>query len=214
MATVPDKITEKLAFFEQHLPVWIAKPTEIGISAAQVANLATLVVAARDAYEATVDARQASKTATTTQNFALDAMSEFGGDLIKTIRAYAETTNNTDVYDIAQIPPPAAPTPAGPPEQPTNLTASLLTPFGLGLNWKGSVAQGAYFGIWRKINGESSFSFIGTTKNKSFDDTTVPAGTNSVLYYITAYRDEFSVNSGVLSIQFSAGGTTSIALAA
>ncbi|KAA0212970.1 MAG: hypothetical protein DYG94_13435 [Leptolyngbya sp. PLA3] len=212
MSTVPKTIADRLAFYEQHAPVWAAAATTIGLSVTQVTALAALVNDARVAFDDAQAARNASKAATVLQANAMSTLSDFGADLIKTIRAYAETNNNPDVYATAQIPPPAPPTPAGPPDMPTDLAASFLFPWGIRLTWKGSVAQGAYFGVFRRLRGESNFTFVQTTKEKSFDDTSLPAGVASVDYYIAAFRDQYQVNSAAIALQFApaAGGGTTV----
>ncbi len=214
MAVVPSKIADRLAFYEQHLPIWATDPTAIGLNVGQISNLATFVADARAKFDATQDARADARAATTLQTNAMATMSDLGADLIKTIRAYAETTNDPNVYGIAQIPPPAPPTPAGPPDKPTELEARILLPFGIGLTWKGTTAQSAYFGIWRQLPGETAFSMIKTTSEKSFEDRTLPGGIDGVVYYIAAVRDSFEVNSASLTISFGADGTASLTLAA
>lgn len=136
----------------------------------------------------------------------------FGSDLVKTMRAFALKTDNPDVYATAQIPPPAPPSPVGPPEQPTELSASVLLPFGIGLTWKGSVASGAYFGVFRKLPGETSFSLIKTTGDKNYNDSALPAGVASVDYYIAAMRDDYQVNSSSLEVRFGPDGEASTTL--
>ncbi|KAA0215859.1 MAG: hypothetical protein DYG94_06800 [Leptolyngbya sp. PLA3] len=217
MATVPDKIAERLAFYEQHTPVWAAAAASIGLSSTQLTALASLVNDARNAFDDAQAARSASRAATTVQTNAMSALSEFGADLIKTIRAFAETSNDPNVYAVAQIPPPKPPTPAGPPDMPTDLTATFIFPWGIRLTWKGSVAQSAYFGVFRRLPGETNFTMIKTFKDKWFDDTTLPTGISSVEYYIAAFRDSYQVNSAALGLQFGPDGstmTTSLGLAA
>lgn len=217
MATVPDKIAERLAFYEQHTPVWAAAAANIGLSVTQVTALASLVNDARTAFDDAQAARSASRAATTTQTNAMSTLSDFGADLIKTIRAFAETNDDPSVYAEAQIPPPQPPTPAGPPDMPTELAATFLYPWGIRLTWKGSVAQSAYFGVFRRLSGESNFTMIKTFKDKSFDDTTLPTGLTSVDYYVAAFRDNDQVNSTAIGLQFGPNGattTTSLGLAA
>lgn len=216
MAVLPESRAALVAWFEARLPVWALDPTGIGLTAVQVSDMAALVAAARSALTAQTNAINAKLAATSTMHVQTDAVRSFGGDLVKVIKNYADLTNNPLVYDEAQVPPPAPPTPAGPPPQPTELVASVLLPFGIGLTWKGSVAQSAYFGIYRQLPGESGFSLIDTSKTKSYQDTTVPAGTARADYYIAALRDDYQVNSSTLTVQFGPGGTmvTSLAMAA
>lgn len=213
MAVLPQSRPELVAWFEARLPVWAVNPTGIGLTAAQVSDMAGLVAAARTALTDQTNATNVKLAATGTMHVQTDAVRSFGGDLIKVIKNYADLTSNPLVYDQAQVPPPSPPTPAGPPPQPTELSAGVLLPFGIGLRWKGSVSQSAYFGIYRQLPGESSFSLIDTSKTKSYEDTTVPAGTARADYYIAALRDEYQVNSAALTVQFGPGGTMVATLA-
>lgn len=219
MATLPKGIAERLAFFEQHAPVWAASPAAIGLTAAQVTALASLVNTARTAFNAAQNARSASRAATVSQTDAMGSLSDYGADLIKTIRAFAETTKDPSVYSKAQIPPPAAPSPVGPPEMPTELAASFLFPWGVRLTWKGSVSQGAYFGVFRRLRGETQFTFLQITKDRFFDDTGLPAGATGADYYIAAFREQHQVNAPPIALQFAPGAdgsttVTSLGLAA
>jgi len=212
MATVPSTIADKLAFFEQHLPVWAKDPVGIGLTAIQLASLANMVADARAAFDAAQDARAISRAATVSQSNAMSVMGEFGSDLVTTIRAFAETSNDPEVYAVAQIPPPAPPTPAGPPEQPTNLTASLTPGGALKISWKGSVASSAYFSVYRRAAGETAFTLLDSTDTKFYEDTSIPAGVNNVTYYIQARRDEFRVDSGWFQVNFGSGSATVTAI--
>ncbi len=211
---VPHTQQGAIDFFANRAPTWAANQASIGISAAQVVDIDAKITVAQSKLAAAQAARIAARTATLELNEALADMRSFGGDLIKTIRAFAETTGDANVYTLSDIPPVAPPTPAGPPDQPTELTASILLPFGIGLEWKGSVSQSAYFSIWRRLPGESAFTMLDTTKAKSFEDRTLPGATASVEYYVAAIRDTFTVNSSTLAIQIGSNGAGQMTLAA
>jgi hypothetical protein len=214
MATVPNTILGRIQFFEQHLPLWAVDPVAIGLTALEVAALTSETAQARSDFESAQDLRLAARVGTDIQTLSVASMYDLGSGFLKTIRAFAEKTDDPNVYTAAGIPGPQPPTPAGPPDQPTDLEADVRLPFGLKLKWKGSVSQSAYFSIWRKLSTETSYSMIKTTSDKSFEDVTVPGGIDSVSYYIAARRDDFTVNGASLSISFGADGTTSMTLAA
>jgi hypothetical protein len=214
MAVLPESRTELITFIEVRLPAWTAAGAAIGLSVPQLTDLATVTNAARTALDAQIDAINIKLAATSTMHTQTDALRALAGDLVKVIRTQAELTNDPLVYDLAQIPAPQPPTPAGPPVQPTELEARVLLPYGIGIKWKGSVSQGTYFGVYRKVAGETSFSLIATSKTKNYEDISLPAGITSVQYYIAAIRDEFTVNSAGLTVQFGPGGTMTMALAA
>ncbi len=215
MATLPDSRKGRVEFFEQHNPVWQANASEIGITAAQVTSLTTLTTAARAALNSADTARNASKAATVNFYNAEGTMTELGADLIKTIRAFAETSNDPQVYVSAQIPPPAAPTPVPPPEQPADLSG-LIDPFGvITLTWaaqpKGP-SSGVFFFVERKV-GTGPWTPIGATQEDRFQDPAAgqQAATEVVAYRVQARRGaDASAWSDTLNVNFG-GGQDSIA---
>lgn len=151
--------------------------------------LNTLVVDARAAYEGAIAARSTSRTATNIQSSAVGVMAELGGDYIKTIRAFAETTGNPSVYDLAELPPPAPPAPLGPPATPTKLTATLNTEGQISLRWGGTRAGGTSYLIERSINSSAGpWTLIGASEERSFLDEAVPTATQSIAYRVFATR--------------------------
>ncbi|MBI5864616.1 MAG: fibronectin type III domain-containing protein [Planctomycetes bacterium] len=107
-------------------------------------------------------AKQAYRVATQETNGAFAALRATAGDDVRLIRAYAESQSKPEVvYNTAQIPPPAAPTPIPPPGQPTDLTVTLAPSTGeLTLRWKVTNppgASGTSYIIRRRLPGESEF---------------------------------------------------------
>ncbi|MCL4219813.1 MAG: hypothetical protein KJZ65_00450 [Phycisphaerales bacterium] len=207
---IPSSREAMIAWFADRDNDWAAAPAAIGLTAAQVTQLSALVTAAQNALAAATAARIASKDATLNYHITADALREFGGDLVKVIKAYADLTNNPTVYSTASIPPPAPPTPAGPPVQPTDLAAQLLPGGGLRLTWKGTIAQKAYFSVYRRAEGQTSFTLVDSPAAKSYDDFTIPTGANSVTYYIQARRDDFRVDSPYFQVNFGSGAGTTV----
>lgn len=145
---------------------------------------------------------------------AVTAMRGFGGDLVKTIRAYAQTTNQPQVYTDAAIPVPAPPSPAPPPGIPTDLVTTLLNNGAVQITWKAANAaptRGTYFTIFRKLPGETAFTRLGDSAKKHFTDTTIPAGTAWVSYMIQPKRPNYNgPYSEQITTQF--GGSGSLAV--
>ncbi len=219
MPVLPSKINERIQWFEQRLADWNTNATAIGLTVAQVASLTTLVTAARSAWDTAQSARQDAKNATVNQSSAVSAMSELGGDLVKTIRAFAQTTNNNTVFSLASVPPPAPPTPAGPPVPPTDLSADPNADGTITLKWKGSVASQTFFTVWRRVGATGPFVQIGSLASKKFIDDGVPppsspAGTQ-VFYNVRSQRGTaFSAPSDTTMVQFGVGGGDGLAEAA
>lgn len=193
MPIVPDTISGKIQFFEEHLPVWTADPTTIGLTPAQVTQLASLTTAARTAFDAAQTVRMNSRTATQTQNRAVADMADFGSDLIKTIRAFAQTSGDESVYELAAIPAPAPPTPAPPPTTPAGVAAVIDASGNVVITWESENAAphtGAYFTVRRKLESQAGYEEIGASGSRRFIDASIPHGTVSARYQVRAHRGE------------------------
>ena len=141
-------------------------------------------------------------------------MATIGSNLIRTIRAYAETSQDPGVYALAQIPAPAEPGPVGPPGQPYELTIGLAATGAVSLGWKcdnPSGSQGTVYEIQRRI-GTSSFQFLEVAGERSFEDSTIPAGSSGIVYQITAVRGKTRGAPAQFLVNFGAQGMTATAL--
>lgn len=185
MPIIPDKKVEQLQFCESHWPVWTANAVGIGVSLPQCNTLKTLTQAARTAFDAAQNAKQAYHAAVTAQDAALRQAVTNAADLIRVIKGFAELTGNPDaVYSLAQIPPPASPTPAQPPGKPTSIAVTLEPTGAVTLSWEAanaSAGSGGYFTLSRKLPGQAGFTILGaapgaTTEQRrmSFTDATIP----------------------------------------
>ena len=202
MSVLPDSRIERIEWFEQRLAAWVANATDIGLTNEQVTQLQAEIAAARVAYNAAQQARDDSRSATVAFHDAEGTMTSDGRDLIKTIKAFAETSNDPNVYVLANVPPPADPEPQGAPGTPTDIQTRLNSIGQLEITWKAADAapsSGAYFVIQRRLEGEASFSLRGTAGAKTFTDTTIPLGTSRATYVITPKRGELT---GTPSQQF------------
>ena len=212
MSVVPDKITEKIQYFEDRLPAWTANATAIGSSAAEITAMQTKTQAARDAYTAQQAAKVAGEAATTTLHNAFDAMSIAGAGIIEQARKTAKVTGNPEVYALAQIPAPATPTPVGPPGTPSDFAVEVQQDGTVVLTWKcnnPAGAGGTTYNVYRRNDPSGSFEFLGTAGQRKFIDSTIPAGSSNITYQIQGVRStaigafaQFNVNFG-----FSSGGT-------
>lgn len=210
MSEIPDTINGKIQYFEQHIPLWAADPVAIGLTAQQMMDITSLTGAARVAYNAAQAARQESKGATVTQNAAVASMMTLGTALIATIKAYADANgNDLAVYTSAGISPGGTPTPLPAPVPATDVSAMLLNSGEIRLSWRGTVANGTFYTVHRRIgNGAGDgFELIGSAAAKAFVDTTIPAGTSEASYYLVTHRDELtSDNSEPITVRFGVTG--------
>ena len=209
---VPSKDLDAVQFFEDHLGVWSSNALAIGTSVSAITAYTTVVKAARDAYTAQQKAQQTAKAATTTWHNNVKNMREIGGDLIKTIKAFADTTNNPNVYSLAEIPMPMPPAPVPAPGQPGSFKVGLTGSGAIEITWKcdnGSASTGAFFVITRKLAGETAFTTVGNVGAKKFTDMSIIQGTTGATYLVQGFRGILAGTiSEQLSVQFgvSAGG--------
>lgn len=212
MPVIPSKDLDAVQFFETHTPIWIANAAAIGVLPATLTAFDVLVKDARAAYDSQQAARAAAKNSTVAWHDAVAAMRGSGGDVIATIKAFAQTTGDPTVYTTAQIPPPAPPSPAPPPGQPNNISVGLEPSGAVTLRWRSTNAApsaGTFFSVRRKLPGQAGFSLIGNTGGKVFTDDTLTQGTTGATYIIRGHRGTLSgPESQQLTIQFGVGGMT------
>lgn len=208
MAVVPDSKSAKISFYENHIDPWNTNATAIGTTTAAVTDLTTKTVAARDAFNAQQAAQDAAKAATLSLKMAIDAMETSGAAIIKQIRSKAATAGD-GVYTLAQIPAPATPSPRPAPGTPTDFTVELFQDGSLELKWKcanPAGASGTIYQVWRRVEAEGEFQYLGGSGARKYLDNTIPAGSSQVTYQIQAVRStaigafaQFNVNFGTSS---------------
>lgn len=237
MSVLPDSTLEAIEFCEQHWPVWELDPAAVGLLPATILSIKAATVDARAKYELALAARQASKAATGTLHNYEDVMRGLTTIAIQTIRLYAESTNDPNVFDLAQIPPPAAPTAALPPTAPIQIRASIEPTGALTLAWKAgptppspingqnydSSTSRVVYTILRKINDQAAFAPVGTQNaarsgkrgTTSWTDSTLPRGAENIQYTVVGQRTGVSIPglmSEVFSVVLGVGGGGGLAI--
>lgn len=211
MGIVPNDRIGKIEFYEAHLPPWTTNAAAIGLTPASVTALTTAVTNARKAYGDHLAAQAAAKAATAAFYDKVRIMHSnpgFGADMIQTIKTFAQTSNNPNVYVLAQIPPPAQGGTTPPPGTPFDFTVNLLQDGSLQLKWKCSNPSGTVGTIYevkRQVGGAGSFQFVGATGVKTFTDDTLSGG-SPVMYQITAVRSTARGNPAQFVVNFGVGG--------
>lgn len=209
MSTFP--ASPRSAFVEwcqAHETVFVGHAGEIGLSPEQAAAFGDATEAAAAAMIAQEAAKQAALVATREWVSALRTLRSSAGDAVRTIRAFSENSGTPlAIYNTAQISPPAQPSPAPPPAQPTGLSVALDPPTGtLTLRWKASNpagTSGTSYLIKRRLPGGSAFGFLGVSGKKVFVDDTLPAGPEGVQYTVQGQRaDVRGPVSEILTVKF------------
>lgn len=217
MSVFPNKVLEFLTFCEAHAEVWSNVGSTIGLSAAQIAAFEADTAAARAAFNAHTATTDADRAAAGAQRDAISALRTRGGDIVRSIRAFAEqqTTPNT-VYQTAQIPPPAVPGTMPPPGLPFDFSAGLNPDGSITFRWKcdnPKGASGTVYNVRRKSEGESAFTYIGSVGERRYTDATIPAGANRVEYTVTGQRGpSIGPASSVFTVLFGQAGGGGIAI--
>ena len=207
MPIVPNKPADKITWYEAHIAPWTASATQIGSSAPEITALDTLTQTARAKLTAQQAARDAARTATNQLREAVLAMAVAGSDVLKKVKAKAATT--AGVWDLAQIPPPATPSPVGPPGMPTTFKVTLNPEGSLQLTWKCSNPAGAggtIYQVSRKIGAQGAWTMIGGAGEKKFLDNSVPAGVATVSYRVQAVRSTQKGTANDFTVNFGVGG--------
>jgi hypothetical protein len=191
MSTVPANAKLRLEFYEAHIAPFTANAVAIGTTAAAVTDLTTKTTAARTKYNAKLAAEQAAKVATSEWRSAVTAMSIAGSAIIDQIRAKAKVTGGTSIYELAEIPAPATPSPVPAPGQPMDLVVTLTQSGAFNMKWKcpnPPGAGGTTYNVFRRVGATGEFSYIGGTGVREFEDETVPSGAALIMYKIQAVR--------------------------
>jgi len=185
---LPRTRLDKIEWFEGRLGQWLADPASIGLTPAQVDQLAAEVAAARAAHEEAERARNAAQSATLAFHTRAAAMEGDGRGLIAQIKAFAEATGDRGVYTRSDVPPPRDPSPSGPPESPTDLRGRITSDGAVELTWEGSLARRTFYEVLRRLAGEEAWTVLDSVGAKRYLDSTVPPGTSRVQYRVRAKR--------------------------
>jgi hypothetical protein len=191
MSLVPEKIVDRIQFFENHTGPFSTNAVAIGITTTEATDLQTKTAAARAAFDARQAAQQAAEAATLAMYDAVEAMSVAGQALIDKIRAKAKQVGGNSVYTLSELPPPATPTTVGNPGTPSALKVELKPNGSIGLAWDCSNppgCTGVLYHVYRQIEAVGDFTFIGGSGNRKFVDASLPMGTQTVVYKIQGVR--------------------------
>ena len=202
----PNDIDGRIQFFAQRLAVWAADPGAIGLTPQQMVELQGRTAATTAARNAALALRSQAASATAVQNEQLAGLMKFGSGLIATIRAFADLSSApAEVFEIAELTPPSTGGSLPPPVPATDVTTQLQSTGEVGIRWKGTVANGTVYAVYRRFAQGTAYAQIGTSTTKSYVDATVPVGTPEVSYYLVTLRDgQQSPASEPVSLRFGA----------
>jgi hypothetical protein len=189
----PKTRLQQVAFLQARISQWAASAAEIGLEDNQVSELGTMLTAVAANMAAAENARSIAKAKTQVFYTSADPLAAMASGLMKTIRAFAITSGDPEVYELALLEPPATPSPAPAPAEPTEIRTIVENDGSIQITWKAKNARpsaGTAFNIFRKLAGQTSYFPIGTVGVRAFTDNTVPPGTPSIQYIIRGIRGD------------------------
>jgi len=187
-----------VAWCSAHTSIFSSNDEAIGLTPAQALAFSTATTQAVAALNSAEMARQYFLATQDMMRTKLSALRGSASETVRSIRTFAENAGDSNVYVIAQIPPPAIPSPIPPPAKPGDLEVSLDPPSGaVTLRWKAAnpVGSAGTSYIVRRRNpavAGSTFEFIGVTGSKKFVDGTFIAGPDAVQYTVQGQRSDSS----------------------
>lgn len=219
MSILPSRTQDLLNWFDLHAPVWAMKPGDIGLTPEQAEAFKELCDAARESHSAQLAAEEAARVAANEAREAIARARRSASDLLRSIKGFAanapDAADQQAIYNKAQIPMAAVPSPAGPPGKPHDIAVTLTPTTGaITLKWKvknpvGTV--GTSYIVKRRVGGggvdpNAEFEFVGVTGNKEFTDTTLEAGSEgigAVQYIVQGQRSRHAGPvSDILTVHF------------
>jgi hypothetical protein len=210
MSTYPRERIEFLQWCEAHWPIWAKDPSQIGLTVDQVNAVKNATIAMRGRVTDQTAARAAAKSATEAVVESESATRDVAADAVRFIRAFAISTNDPNVYNLAQIPAPGSAAPLPPPGTPTDFKVELNAEGSITIRWKAAHPEGSYnvvYFVQRKLLTETQFRIIGGSGERAYTDDTLPFGVDGATYIVTSQRGSVqSAPSRQLTITFGSGG--------
>lgn len=209
-ATVPTDPAAILEFATPHAPVWVARAGQIGSTPEETAAVADALAAAAQAQRDAFAARSAAEAATQAYYNAAAVLREAAARVVRNAHNLARSTNNPEVFSLAEIPPPRTRRRSlPPPNAPERLRARLLNDGALVLVWNASQPRGmsgVVYEVRRRLPHSPTPTVIGATGDKSFTDATLPAGQGGAEYTVTTLRGSQRSAPSVLAVRLGVQG--------
>ncbi len=203
---LPGGRRQSLQYLEAIIGQWGINQGDIGLTSASVTSLGTEIATTRASFTTVETTRTDAKAQTQDFYSQADAMHKSASDMIATIKAFAAATGTpANIYLLAGLTPKDPPQPVPAPETPTALSATLATNGTVNLAWDGRGPAQTIYEVHRRLESETLFTLLGTVdaRDKTFNDTTVPAAQTLVYYQVRAVRGETrSAFSEQTTIQF------------
>jgi len=207
---MPARSLPAIEWLEARVAAWNVSFASIGLTSAQVVDLTQDVVNARGAFTSVQTIRADSKGKTTEFHGQAKIARDKAAGMIANIKAFADAHDDPSVvYALANVSPANAPSPSAPPTQPFNLGYRVQSNGSIKVEWDATGPAGTIYNVTRQLPGETEFTFVGQGdgSDKSFVDTTVPAGTANASYRIQGVRgSQVGLQSVTFTVFFGTAG--------
>ncbi len=214
---MPKSISDLINWCNVHVDLWTLNSSQINMAAPTALAFKNAVSAMVTSNAAAEAAREASKNATIVLRGNINIVRTLGSANIASIKGFAETTRNVNVYALGGVSPSDPPSPVPAPLAPDMFTAGVNPDGSLTIKWKVTQPTGVSnvtYIVSRRINGggggAGAFTIVANEgSNKTFLDKTLPIGVDKVEYMVQPKRGNvFGAQSNIFTVQFGsvAGG--------
>lgn len=186
-----------------------------GLTSAQAAAFTAVYTPWNDAWTALLAARESgirSEQLTTKRDTTKAAMLL----VLRELYAYVQANTGVDLdlkhlLGVTVRSSHYAPRPA--PGMVSNFTATIVGDGNVTIGWKGDNGGqgGTMYQVWRSVTGSAgAYEYCGGTGQRTFTDTTLPAGASSITYKVQAVRSTGVSAFSQFNVNFTSGGGTTV----
>lgn len=214
MSTIPERLAEVVPWCEVHVAAWETDPAAIGLDEQTVSGLDALTREAEAAERAYAQAKQAADAALLRARQRTGALRTRVSQAVGRVRAFAATQDQpARVLAEAQLPVRRDASPMPAPGMPTRFEFKLLRDGSLEVAFKcdntaegGRRLRGVTYEVRRSDGLDGTLAYVCTALERRFRDETIPKGTASVTYQITAQTSTRRGDPAVVRVSFGSGG--------
>lgn len=217
MSFIPRKTADYIGWAQSHGETFVNNATAIGVPATTASNFQSAAENLSKTLSAQIAAQDAARAATATLDDEVSTNRRALADIIRMVRVKAAASSDpTSIYNAAAIPSPAAPTPVAPPGTPRDFNVSINTSNGaVVLKWKNTNpanGAGTVYLVQRKFGQTGTPQFCGLAGGeKTYTDSTLPIGTDSVIYMVTGQRSGVQGQTAEVNVRFGTVGGNAVA---
>lgn len=213
MSTIPERLPDVIDWCVDHVQAWAGDPAAIGLDEPTVDALDDLAQEAQAAERAYERAKAAAAAAGARYRERTLALRGQASSAVGRVRAFAATRPSPEkVLADARLPAPRDAGPAPAPGRPTGLTFDLLEDGALAVSFKCDNrppgrrrVRGVTYVVERRDGDDGPFAYVQTALARRFVDATIPPGTASVTYRITAQTSTRRGKPAVKVVSFGGG---------